>query len=104
MMAAARIRPPAPKQAMWNLSLYVADLRPSSILAFENLKAACKEHLHGRYRIHVIDVLAHPEIARSAQIVAVPTVVRLSPKPIRTAIGDLSDGRRLLAWLNLEPQ
>lgn len=90
----------SPKRATWTLRLYVADRSPQSIRAFRLLKNACEEHLSGRYRIEVIDVLMHPEVARSDQIVALPTLVRRSPKPVRTGIGDLTNTERLLDMLN----
>jgi circadian clock protein KaiB len=80
--------------------LYVADQSPSSIRAFKNLKQACEEQVSGRYRITLIDVLAHPEVARADQIVALPTLVRRNPKPVRTGIGDLTNTGRLLNLLN----
>ena len=106
MMAAAirKSLPPARKPAVWDLRLYVVDQTPRSIQAFTNLKNVCEEHLPGRYRINVIDVLAHPDVARAEQIVALPTAVRRRPKPVRTAIGDLSDAGRVVTWLGLGRQ
>jgi circadian clock protein KaiB len=92
--------PTAEKSAAWDLRLYVADKSPRSITAFNNLKNACEEHMHGQYHIEVIDVITHPEAARAEQIVALPTFVRRSPKPVRTGIGDLSNTGRLLDLLN----
>src|ERR1700686_738843 len=100
----ARTRPGEPnlrKPAVWNLRLYVAGQTPKSIRAFANLKVLCEEHLEGRYQIEVIDLREHPQLARGDQIVAVPTLVRRLPKPVRTIIGDLSDSVRLLVGLDL---
>ena len=89
------------KPEVWNLRLYVAGQTPKSIRAFANLKAQCEEHLKGRYRIEVIDLLENPRLARNDQIVAIPTLVRKLPEPIRKIIGDLSDTTRLLVGLDL---
>jgi len=94
-------KPALPKPAAWNLRLYVADSTPKSVRAFSNLKALCEEHLKGRYRIEVIDLRKHPQLARGDQIVAIPTLVRRLPQPVRTIIGDLSDRMRLLVGLDL---
>ena len=87
----------------FDLRLYVAGQSPKSILAIENLRRVCDEHLPGRYRIEVINLLETPELARAAEIVAVPTLVRRLPLPIRTIIGDLSDTDRVLVGLQLGP-
>jgi circadian clock protein KaiB len=79
----------------------VAGQTPKSIRAFANLKALCEEHLKGLYQIEVIDLREHPQLARGDQIVAVPTLVRRLPHPVRTIIGDLSDNVRLLVGLDL---
>jgi len=98
----ARPHKPAPrKPVVWNLRLYVAGQTPTSVRAFVNLKAMCEEHLKGRYRIELIDLRTHPQLARGDQIVAVPTVVRRLPAPLRTIIGDLSNSVRLLVGLDL---
>ena len=89
------------KAAAWNLRLYVAGQTPKSIRAFANLKVLCEEHLKGCYRIEVIDLREHPQLARGDQIVAVPTLVRRLPQPVRTVIGDLSNSVRLLVGLDL---
>jgi circadian clock protein KaiB len=94
-------KPNARKPAVWNLRLYVAGQTPKSIRAFANLKALCEEHLKGFYQIDVIDLREHPQLARGDQIVAVPTLVRRLPQPVRTIIGDLSDSVRLLVGLDL---
>jgi circadian clock protein KaiB len=89
------------KPAAWNLRLYVAGQTPKSIRAFANLKVLCEEHLKGCYQIEVIDLREHPQLARGDQIVAVPTLVRRLPQPVRTVIGDLSNSVRLLVGLDL---
>jgi circadian clock protein KaiB len=94
-------KPKAPKLALWNLRLYVAGQTPKSVRAFANLKVLCEEHLKGRYQIEVVDLREHPQLARGDQIVAVPTLVRRLPQPVRTIIGDLSDNVRLLVGLDL---
>ena len=86
---------------VWNLRLYVAGQTPKSVRAFANLKAMCEEHLKGRYRIELIDLRKHPQLARGDQIVAVPTLVRRLPLPLRTVIGDMSNSVRLLVGLDL---
>jgi len=99
-----RARPGKPahrKPVVWKLRLYVAGQTPKSIRAFANLKVLCEEHLKGRYRIEVIDLREHPQLARGDQIVAVPTLVRRLPLPVRTIIGDLSNNVRLLVGLDL---
>ena len=99
-----RARPGEPahrKPVVWNLRLYVAGQTPKSIRAFANLKVLCEEHLKGRYQIDVIDLREHPQLARSDQLVAVPTLVRRLPPPLRTIIGDLSNSVRLLVGLDL---
>ena len=89
------------KPAVWKLRLYVAGQSPRSLRAFSNLKVLCEEHLKGRYQIEVIDLREHPQLARGDQIVAIPTLVRRLPPPVRTIIGDLSDSVRLLVGLDL---
>ena len=87
----------------FDLQLYIAGQSPKSIRAIENLRRVCDEHLPGRYRIDIIDLLETPELARAAEIIAVPTLVRRLPLPIRTIIGDLSDTDRVLVGLQLRP-
>ncbi len=86
---------------IWQLLLYVIDQTPKSQTAFLNLKRVCETHLKGRYRITVIDLEKHPQLAKGAQILAIPTVVRRLPSPVRTIIGNLSDTERLLVGLDL---
>ena len=98
----ARPRKPGPrKPQVWNLRLYVAGQTPKSLRAFANLKVLCEGHLKGRYRIEVIDLMENPQLARGDQIVAVPTLVRKLPEPVRKIIGDLSNSQRALVGLDL---
>lgn len=85
----------------WELRLYVAGQTPKSLAALANLKKLCEAHLKGRYRIDVIDLLAHPELARADQIVALPTLIRKLPPPVKRIIGDLSDKERTLIGMEL---
>lgn len=89
------------KPVVWKLRLYVAGQTPKSIRAFANLEALCEEHLKGRYKIEVIDLRENPQLARGDQIVAIPTLVRRLPIPLRTIIGDLSNSVQLLVGLDL---
>ena len=91
------------RSALWELRLYVAGMTPTSIRAFENLQKLCEEHLHGVYRIHVIDLLERPKLAHGDQIIAVPTLVRRLPTPVKKIIGDLSNADRVLVGLDLRP-
>jgi circadian clock protein KaiB len=91
------------KSPLWELRLYVAGMTPTSIRAFENLKKLCEEHLHGAYRIQVVDLLERPALARGDQIIAVPTLVRRLPTPVKKIIGDLSNTERVLVGLDLRP-
>ena len=88
----------------WELRLYVAGQTPKSLAAFANLKKICEEHLAGQYHIEVIDLLKKPQLASGDQILAIPTLVRKLPEPIRKIIGDLSDTERVLVGLNLREQ
>lgn len=85
----------------WTLRLYVAGQSPKSAAAFDNLKRICEEQLRGRYRIEVIDLLKNPRLAKDDQILAIPTLVRKLPLPVRRIIGDLSDTERVLVGLDL---
>jgi circadian clock protein KaiB len=87
----------------WQLRLYVAGTTPRSVAALENLKRVCETHLAGRYSIEVIDLLVNPRLAAGDQILAVPTLVRKVPEPIRKIIGDLSDEERVLVGLDVRP-
>ena len=86
---------------LMELRLYVAGQTPKSLAALANLKKICAEHLEGSYRLHVIDLVKTPQLAQNDQILAIPTLVRKLPKPIRKIIGDLSDQNRVLVGLNL---
>lgn len=86
---------------LWQLRLYVTDTTAKSVMAFANLKRICETHLKGRYRITVVDLLKHPQLAKGDQILAIPTVVRRLPSPVRTIIGNLSDTERVLVGLDL---
>ena len=85
----------------WNLRLYVAGQTPKSIMAFTNLKKICDEHLAGKYQIEVIDLLKNPQLAKGDQIIALPTLVRKLPEPIKKIIGDLSNTERVLVGLDI---
>lgn len=87
--------------AQWNLCLYVAGQTPKCIAAFANLKKLCEERLGGNYSIEVIDLLKKPQLASGDQILAIPTLVRRLPPPIKKIIGDLSDTERVLVGLDL---
>jgi circadian clock protein KaiB len=98
----------APAQAadpdVYELRLYVAGQTPKSVAAFNNLKRLCEEHLPGRYRVEVVDLLDNPRLAKDDQIVAIPTLVRKLPEPVRKIIGDLSNTERTLVGLQLRPR
>ena len=85
----------------WELRLYTAGQTPKSLAAFRNLQKVCEEHLPGQYEIEVIDLLANPRLAKDHQIVAIPTLVRKLPEPLRRIVGDLSDTERTLVGLQL---
>jgi circadian clock protein KaiB len=85
------------------LRLYVAGQTPKSLQAFANLKEICEAHLHGRYRIEVIDLIENPALARGDQILALPAVVRQLPPPVKKIIGDFSNAERVLVGLDLRP-
>src|SRR5262245_40409017 len=88
---------------LWELRLYVAGQDPNSMAAFANLKTLCGERYSGRYKIEVIDLLRNPQLAAGDQIVAVPTLVRKLPEPLRKIVGDLRDTERTLVGLQLRP-
>jgi circadian clock protein KaiB len=95
--------PEAANPELWDLRLYVAGQTAKSLAVFANLKKVCEEHLAGRYQIKVIDLLVDPQLARGDQILAIPTLVRKLPPPIRKIIGDLSNTERVLVGLQLRP-
>jgi circadian clock protein KaiB len=88
----------------WMLRLYTAGQSPRSLAALDNLKRLCEQHLSGRYSIEVVDLLKNPRLAKDDQIVAIPTLVRQLPPPLRKIIGDLSDTERALVGLQLRPR
>ncbi len=88
----------------WNLRLYLAGQTPRSLTAFKNLKQICEEYLKGQYHIEVVDLMENPTLARGDQILAVPTLVRKLPQPIRKIIGDLSNTDKVLVGLDIQPR
>ena len=102
--AVKKTRKTVPKKEKWLLRLYVAGQTPKSLLAFANLEKICKEHLAGKYKIEVIDLLKNPQLARGNQILAMPTLVRKLPEPVKKIIGDLSNTVKVLVGLDLRPR
>jgi len=102
-LTAATKRKRAPESApdVWNLRLYVAGQSAKCIAAVRNLNKFCEQHLAGRYRIEVIDLLENPKLARDDQILAIPTLVRRLPEPLRKIVGDLSNSERMLVGFDL---
>jgi circadian clock protein KaiB len=103
MAAAKKAKRGKAKQEVMELRLYIAGQTPKSLMALHNLKKICEEHAGGKYRIDVIDLVKTPQLAQGDQILAIPTLVRNLPVPIRKIIGDLSDIERVLVGLNLRP-
>jgi circadian clock protein KaiB len=95
--------PQPPEGKIWELRLYVAGQSPKSVRAFANLKQICEAHLAGQYRIEVIDLTENPRLAQQDQIVAIPTLVRKLPEPVRKIIGDLANTDRVLVGLEIRP-
>ncbi len=95
---------PDAKSELWELRLYIAGKTARAVRAFENLKKIGEEHLKGKYSIEIIDLLKKPQLARGDQILAVPTLVRKLPEPVRKIIGDLSNTERVLIGLDLRPR
>jgi circadian clock protein KaiB len=93
-----------PAEKEWHLRLYVAGMTPKCLAAFENLKRICEEHLNGEYTIEIIDLLENPQLAQGDQILAIPTLVRKLPPPLKKIIGDLSNEERVLVGLDLRPR
>lgn len=91
------------KGPLWRLRLYVAGNTPNSVAAFANLKEICEKHLQGKYDIEVVDLLRNPQLAKGDQIVAIPTLVRKLPPPLKQIIGDLSNRERVIVGLDLRP-
>ena len=103
MKAVHRASPKKLKPETWQLRLYTAGQSPKSLAAYANLKKLCEEHLQGRYTIEVIDLRKQPQLAAGDQIVAIPTLVRKLPAPLRRIVGDLSNTERTLVGLQLRP-
>lgn len=93
-----------PERGIWELRLYVAGQTAKSLQAFANLKRICEDHLAGKYHIEVIDLIKNPQLAAGDQILALPTLVRKLPEPVRKIIGDLSNTERVLVGLDLRPR
>jgi len=91
------------KKPVFQLRLYVAGHTPKSMTALKNLKEICEEYLHGAYELEVIDLLKQPQLARGDQILAIPTLVRRLPTPVKKIIGDLSNTERVLVGLDVRP-
>ena len=96
-------KPALAQKPEWQLRLYVAGATAKSVAALANLKRLCETHLAGRYEIEVVDLVANPKLAAGDQILAVPTLVRKFPEPIRKIIGDLSNEERVLVGLDVKP-
>jgi circadian clock protein KaiB len=96
-------KPDKDTDGIWTLRLYVAGQTTKCMIAFSNLKTICEEHLPGKYKIEVIDLLENPKLASDHQILAIPTLIRKLPEPIRKIVGDLSDTERVLVGLDLQP-
>jgi circadian clock protein KaiB len=94
-------KPEVREEDIWNLRLYVAGQSAKCVAAVRNLNAFCEKHLAGRYRIEVIDLLENPKLARDDQILAIPTLVRKIPEPLRKIVGDLSNTERMLVGFDL---
>ncbi|MBH8566682.1 circadian clock KaiB family protein [Nostoc sp. CENA67] len=88
-------------EKIWELRLYVAGQTPKSLKAFANLKKICEKYLEGQYRIEVIDLMENPQLAKGDQILAIPTLVRKLPEPVKQIIGDLSNTEKVLVGLDL---
>ncbi len=90
------------RASKWHLKLYVAGKTGRSETALQNLKFLCEEHLKGMYKLEVVDLLKHPQLAKGDQIFAIPTLIKKVPKPVRKIIGDLSDMEKVLVGLDLK--
>jgi circadian clock protein KaiB len=104
LTASHKVKPAAEASGAWELRLYVAGSTPKSLSAFRNIEQLCEEHLAGRYHIEVIDLMKHPQLAQTDQILAVPTLVRKRPSPTRKIIGTLSNTDRVLGALDIRPR
>lgn len=100
--ATTKLVTPKSDKDIWNLRLYVAGQTPRSLTAFSNLKKLCDEHLPGRHEIEVVDLMKNPHLAKSDQIVALPTLVRKLPEPIKRVIGDLSNTSKVMVGIDLD--
>jgi circadian clock protein KaiB len=98
-----KAKPDESSPEFWNLKLYVAGQSTKCLAAVRNLNRFCEKHLAGRYRIEVIDLLDNPRLARDDQILAIPTLVRKLPEPLRKIVGDLSNAERMLVGFDLQP-
>jgi circadian clock protein KaiB len=103
MAARKRSSPKSTRRDFWHLRLYIAGQTPNSIAALANLKVLCDSRLQGRYRIEIIDLMEKPQLAKTDQIIAIPTLVRKLPTPIKKIIGNLSRVERVLVGLDLQP-
>ena len=92
-----------PIKPTWELKLYVAGQTPRSKAAYENLKTLCEQNIPGQYQIELIDLLKNPALARADQILAIPTLIRRFPDPVKRIIGDLSDSERAMVALDIQP-
>jgi len=102
--AVKKARKTEPKKEKWLLRLYVAGQTPNSVRAIENIKRICEEFLKGHYDLEVIDIYQQPVLAKGDQIIAVPTLIRKLPPPLRKFIGDMSASERILVGLDLRPK
>ena len=103
MQAMAKTNKAVKKEYKWELRLYIAGNTPKSVTALANLKKYCEEHLKDQYTIEVIDLLVHPQLAEGDQILAIPTLVKKVPEPVRKIIGDLSNKEKVLVGLDIRP-
>lgn len=103
MTAVAKKKKLEQLEISWQLRLYVAGQTPKSLAAFANLKRICEEYLEGKFSIEVVDLLVNPQLAKGDQILAIPTLVRKLPEPIKKIIGDLSNTERVLVGLDIKP-
>ena len=101
---AQEVVPAPPIADFWSLRLYIAGQTPKSLTAFANLKRLCEERLRGRYAIEVVDLIEQPRLAKDDQILAIPTLVRRLPPPVRKIIGDLSNTERVIAGMGLHSE
>ena len=100
----AKNGPESNEDRQWQLRLYVAGQTPKCLTAFANLKKLCEDHMGGQYHIEIVDLLQQPQLAKGDQILAIPTLVRKLPEPVRKIIGDLSNAERVLVGLDLKPR